>query len=357
MIRLVAFLICFGVPVLAQQTVQDAASQLRAAQEHLVAAETASDRIVALTETVQAYEAGLTAMREGQRQLALREAALATGLSARREDFAQLLGLLSVIGNTPQPVLRAHPQGPMNAARAGMLVADVVPGLEAEVAELRILLDKATVLRQAQDLAAQTLADGLQGAQTARAALGQAVSQRTDLPQRFEDDPVQTALLVASTETLGAFAAEVASGREAQATTLTAQGNLPLPVAGIVLPDDGSGRPGVRIGAAPRALVTTPVPVTILFQGELLDYGTVVILEPAADVLFVLAGLQVVFGHAGQVLPAGAAVGLLGSENGPNDTILTENLNIETGQGAQALYLEVREGQSPVNPDAWFALE
>ena len=357
MIRRAALLFCLATPAMGQQAAQDAAAALAAAGQQLLEAEGVTDRIAALTQTVQAYEAGLTAMRAGQRDIALREAALADDLSARRAELAQLLGVLSAISKTPQPVQQAHPQGPLSTARAGMLVAEVAPAIETEVANLRGLLEEARSLRVAQDDAAQTLADGLQGAQTARAALGQAVSERTDLPARFEDDPVQTALLVASAETLGAFASDIAAARPDATDDLTAQGNLALPVEGIVLPDDGSGRPGVRLAAAPRALVTTPVAATILFQGPLLDYGNVVIIEPAADVLFVMAGFAEVFGTTGQVLPAGDPIGLLGAPEGHNDGILTENLDVVSGQDAQALYLEVREGQTPVNPDAWFALE
>lgn len=357
MIRLAVLLICLATAALPQQAAQDAAAQLQAAQAQLLAADSARDRIAALTQTVRAYEAGLAALREGQRDIALREAGLANDLVSRRDEFAGLLAVLSAISATPQPVQRAHPQGPLNAARAGMLVADLAPGLAAEVADLRARLEEATALREARQAAAQTLADGLAGAQTARAALGQAVSERTDLPQRFEEDQVQTALLVASAQTLGAFAADVAANRPAETTTLTGQADLPLPVDGFVLPDDGSGRAGVRIETAPRAIVTAPLAATILFQGELLDYGTVVILEPAADVLFVLAGLAEVFGQTGQVLPAGAPLGLMGEGTQRNDGILTENLTDRAGQDQQALYLEVREGQTPVSPDAWFALE
>ena len=353
MIRLIAVLICFASDAFAQQNAQEAAAQLQAAQAQLQAADGARDRIAALTKTVQAYEAGLAAMRQEQRDLALREAILTEELDLRRAEFAQLLGVLSAISNTPQAVLRAHPDGPLNTVRAGMLVADVTPGLKTEVARLNTLLAEAQAARLAQENAAQTLSDGLQGAQTARAALGQAVSERTDLPSRFENDPVQTALLAASTQTLGDFAAGLAEAPPDGSGTLTAQGNLPLPVAGTILPDDGGGRPGLRLTTAPRALVTAPVPATILFQGPLLDYGTVVILEPAAGVMFVMAGFDEVFGTAGQVLPAGAPIGLLAA----NDGNLTENFGIATGQPRSALYLEVRDGQTPVDPDAWFAVE
>jgi septal ring factor EnvC (AmiA/AmiB activator) len=357
MIRLAACLICFATGAVAQPTAQEAAAQLQAAQAQLQAATGARDRIAALTQTVQAYETGLAAMRAEQREIALREGILTEELELRRVEFAQLLGVLSAISATPQPVLRAHPDGPLNTVRAGMLVADVTPGLQSEVERLNTLLADAQSIRAAQDVAAQTLREGLDGAQTARAELGQAVSERTDLPSRFEDDPVQTALLVAGAQTLDDFAAQVASVRPDGTQILTAQGDLSLPVAGVVLPDDGSGRAGLRIAAEPRALVTSPAPATILFQGQLLDYGTVVILEPAADVMFVMAGFAEVFGTIGQVLPVGAPIGLLGADTTLNDGILTENQGNGTGQTAQALYLEVREGQSPVNPATWFVVE
>jgi len=36
---------------------------------------------------------------------------------------------------------------------------------------------------------------------------------------------------------------------------------------------------------------------------------------------------------------------------------LNDNLATMRDETLQSLYLEVREGQNPVNPDAWFALE
>jgi septal ring factor EnvC (AmiA/AmiB activator) len=357
MIRLASLLICLSSAAMGQQAAQNAMAQLQQARVQLDAAEGSADRIAALTQAVQAYEAGLSAMRAGQRELALREAELAESLAEKREGMGRLLGVLTTISRTPQPVLRAYRSGPLSTVRAGMLVADITPALEAETAELRALLAQTRSLRQVQDDATQVLADGLKEAQTARATLGQAMSNRDMLPTRFADDPVQTALLIASAETLGEFASQVALARPDQTETLTSQGNLPLPVIGYVLPDDGSGRAGVRIAAAPRALVTAPAAATILFQGALLDYGTVVILEPAVNVLFVLAGLEEVFREIGEVLAKGAPIGLLGDDQTYDDGILTENDGIGTGARAQTLYLEVRDGQGTVNPDAWFALE
>ncbi|WP_411889049.1 murein hydrolase activator EnvC family protein [Yoonia sp. SDW83-1] len=358
--RLAAFLICLALPVQAQSpeaAAGTAMDRLLAARTQLEQAQTKRDRVKALTETVQAYEDGLAAMRDGLRQVATREAALTAELSARRDELSDLIGALQAIGRTPTPVLQSHPQGPLAAARAGGIVADLTPALETQVSALQEQLSELDRLRTLRIKAAETLTDGREAAQTARTALGIAISERTDLPQRFSEDSVQTALLVASAETLDGFARGLAGSLPSSDTGLTAEGNLPLPVAGYVLPDNGQGRPGVRIAAQPQALVTTPVAATLLFHGAVLDYGSVVILEPAADVLFIIAGMEQTFGTAGQILPAGEAIGLMGGNGQADDGILSENAVFDDDQTQQTLYLEVRSGQSPVNPDTWFALE
>ena len=89
----------------------------------------------------------------------------------------------------------------------------------------------------------------------------------------------------------------------------------------------------------------------------MLDYGNVIILEPAADVLFVIAGLAETFGEPGQVVPEGSPIGLMGGETPPVDAILTTNRVTGAEPRSETLYLEVREGQSPVDPATWFATE
>ena len=342
-----------------------AAQRLEIASTLLDAADGRADRVAALTETVKAYEAGLIAMRDGLRRATIRQQTIEAQLTAANDDIAQLLGVLQSMGRAPAPLLLLHPDGPIGTARSGMMAADVTPALQGQVEELRLVLEEVALLRDLQDNATQTLEDGLQGAQDARTALSDAISNRTDLPQRFTADPVQMALLIAATETLDGFATGLTeTPLEGEATPPVAdKGNLPLPVQGQLLrrfnaPDAaGIARPGVILAARPRALVTTPAPATILFRGPLLDYGNVVIIEPQADVMIVFAGLAEVFGEAGQVVPADTPLGLLGGDAPGVDAILTQSDVSGGGQASQTLYLEVREGQSPVDPSTWFALE
>lgn len=345
-----------------------AAARLEAASIMLDEADRGSDRVAALTETVQAYQDGLLALREGLRRAAIRQRAIEAELDARSDEVAELLGVLQTMGRAPAPLLLLHPSGPLGTARGGMMVSEVTPALQVRVDELRADLEEVSQLRALQDSAAETLRDGLDGAQEARARLSQAISDRTDLPQRFTEDPVRTALLIASTETLSAFASGLADivdqdlgGVAPDASAM--KGGLSLPVQGAVLrrfnQADAAGivRPGLVIAARPRALVTSPTAATVRFRGQLLDYGNVIILEPAPQVLIVVAGLSEVFGEAGQVLPQGAPIGLMGGEQPGVDAILTESASGVGGGRSETLYLEVREGQSEVDPATWFALE
>ncbi len=346
---------------------QAAAERLAAASVLLEQAAGSDDQIAALTETVRAYEDGLGAMRDGLRRVAIRQTAIQAELAARSDEVSDLLGVLLTMGRAPAPLLLLHPSGPLGTARSGMILSEVTPALQVRVDALRADLAEVAELRAVQDGATRTLQEGLDGAQAARAALAQAVSDRTDLPRRFTEDAVATALLIASTETLDAFAnglAETVSadtGAQPDATAL--RGTLALPVLGQILRRAGEAdaagiiRPGWVIATRPSALVTAPVAATIRYRGPLLDYGIVIILEPATNVLIVIAGLADAFGEAGQVVPAGAPIGIMGGDLPAVDAILTESAEGVRPPRSETLYLEVRDGQGPVDPATWFAAE
>lgn len=370
MMRSAAFaLALFATPVAAQdgaaQAALAAAKRLESASVMLEGAGSSRDRVAALTETIQAYEDGLVAMREGLRSAAIRQQALELELNAKRDEVARLLGVLQTMERSPGPLLLLHPSGPTGTARSGMIISDVTPAIQSEVDQLKAQFEEVTLLRQLQAGASETLEKGLQGAQSARAELSAAISDRTDLPMKYIEDPVQTALIIASAETLDAFASSLVAteGTEAGADATAQKGALALPVQGRLLrrfnEEDlaGVSRPGLLIATRPRALVTTPIAATLRFKGDLLDYGNVVVLEPAADVLFIITGLTESFGTVGEVLPAGAPLGLMGGVAEAVDDILSDTGEGMTVKATETLYLEVREGQSPVDPATWFAVE
>lgn len=349
----------------------DAAAQARAAVGmledaalQLNAADGARDRVRALTGTIQAFETGLAAMRTGLRQAAIREAQLSARLEARDEEVGQLLAVLQSIGQT-NPTVLLHPDGPTGTARAGLLLAELTPALNQRADQLRRDLEDVQTLRTLQADAEERLRASLTAVQEARAALNQAMAERTNLPMRFTEDPVSTAILIASTETLDGFASglsQIVTGENINIETpvnIEGQiGALPLPVQSLVLRGmneaDAAGikRPGLLLATRPRAIVTSPTAATIRYQGPLLNFGNVMILEPRADTLFVLAGLETVYGEIGQVIAAGAPIGLMGGAETGGE-LSTDGDGTGTAR-SETLYIEVRQDNVPQDPASWF---
>ena len=100
--------------------------------------------------------------------------------------------------------------------------------------------------------------------------------------------------------------------------------------------------------------MTAPTAATIRYRGPLLDYGQVLILEPQQDTLFVLAGLAQVYGKIGQVVPAGSPLGLMGGQTSQIDAILSQSRDGAGIDRTETLYIEVRQGNVPVDPLDWF---
>ena len=368
-----ALLLALPLPGAAQEqgtaeAAAEAAQRLREAAALMGRAEGAEDRLAALTETVRAYEGGLALMRDTLRRVALSKARIEEELASDREGIAQLLGVLQSMGQAPEPVLMMHPSGPLDTIRAGMILSDVTPALQAKAEELRATSEALSAIEATQAEAEGTLREGLSNVQAARAALASAAADRTALPRAYTEDPVATALLMASAESLETFAEglgqtvaqEIATPPDAATAR---KGTLALPVEGTIQSRPGGPgatgrtRPGIVLATEPRALVTVPVAATLRFRGPLLDYGTVAILEPAPGTLFVLAGLAEVYGDAGEILPEGAPLGLMGGETPDAHAILTGGPVEGDAAPRESLYLEVREGGGPVDPGTWFRLD
>ncbi len=338
------------------QEAREAMALLEEAAVQLQQADGGRDRVAALTQTVYAFEDGLAAVRTGLRAALQREETLTGQLATKETEIARLIGALQIMGQRPTPQLLLHPEGPTGAARSGMILSDVTPALQAEADALRADLSEITALRTLQQDAAARLRNGLIGVQEARAALAQAIANREPLPQRFTEDPIRTALLIAASETLDGFAAGLSDIAENEIaadlpSAARLRGTFQTPARGSVLrhynePDAaGISRPGLILATRPGALLTAPAAGTVRFQGALLDYGNVIILEPARDVLLVIAGASEVYVKTGDVVTTGAPIGLMGGG---------------TAQDAQdrseTLYIEVRFKQDTADPTEWFAL-
>jgi murein hydrolase activator len=364
MIRAAALLLLMTLPLPAQTVAERAArasADLQTAVADLDSATGARDRVAALTRTIRAYEEGLAVLRAALRQAAEREAALTRAFEVKRDGIGRLLGVLATIEANPGPMLLLHPDGALGTARSGMLMADVTPALQGQALALKAELTELATLRSLQLSAGETLKTGLSAAQTARITLSQAISDRSDLPRRFTDDPEDLRLLLESADTLDAFAAGLSPDAEAAPGFADQKGRLPLPVLGTLLRRPGEAdaagvrRPGITLATQGRALVTAPWPATIRYVGPLLDYGNVMILEPGDGYLMVLAGLDVVYGEVGEVVASAAPLGLMGGPGAVTEEFITDPPDGTGGRDTETLYMELRQGTEPVDPLPWFA--
>lgn len=364
MIRAAALLLVMALPLRAETVAEQAAKASADLQQAVAALEQATearDRVSALSQTIRAYEAGLAALRGALREAALREATLTKALDAKRDGIGRLLGVLATMEANPGPLLLLHPEGAVGTARSGMILADVTPALQAQANTLKAELQELADLRALQVSAGEVLETGLTTAQAARTELSKAISDRTDLPMRFTEDPDVLKGLLDSADTLDAFAAGLSPDAEAGTTFASEKGRLPLPVLGTVLrlpgEADASGvrRPGVTLATQPRALVTAPWPATIRYRGPLLDYGNVMILEPGDGYLLVLAGMETLYGEVGEVVAQDAPLGLMGGPQAASVEFVAGAADGSGGRGTETLYMELRQGAAPVDPMEWFA--
>lgn len=364
MIRTLALLLLLATPAQAQNAVEaarSAATQLSRATQALDRAQGAGERVRALTAVVDAYESGLSALREGLRQVAVRERMLSDDLSERDAATGRLIAALQAIERAPAPLLLLHPSGPLGSARASMMLGAVTPALDARAEGLRDDLAALQDLRLLEQGAADSLALGLTGVQEARVALSEAIAERTDLPPRLSRDDARIAALLGRIDALEAFADGLGALPSVESVALPLP--LPLPVAGRLLrrfgERDAAGipRPGFVLATSPAAIVTAPAGGTVRYSGPLLDYANVIILEPRPATLLVFAGLSEVYARPADVVRAGMPLGRMGGGL-PREVENLDDAATEAGAlRAETLYIEVRQGGTPVDPATWFVTE
>jgi septal ring factor EnvC (AmiA/AmiB activator) len=336
-------------------TALDARERLMAAAGLLDASKTAGDRVAALTDAVLAYETGLSALRSELRRLALRERELTAELADEDGDITTLLAMMQNATAQAETQSLLHPGSAVDTIRAGTLARVLVPALYDSAAQLEGQLGELSELRILIEAAERSMSEGLQGVQEARTALGQALTDREDLPPRLATNEAAMEALVNSADTLSGLA-----------DSLLADGGLDappqrwrLPVAEAILIDtrDGDRRPGWALATEPRALLTSPADVTVRYSGEFPENGTVVILEGDSRQLAVLAGLSASFVSRGQVLAAGDPVGFAGG----GQLAAQDKLNARGADATlfidETLYIEIRQGGTPVDPATVLTLE
>ena len=371
-LKIVIFFILLGVGItpklLANETIfsqtQIIIDDLNSARTKLSSADSYRNRIKALSNLIQKTENSLSDLRSKYRFIKLQTGKLNKDLIFQKEKISKLAGALLVVGQEPLQSKLLHPEGALNTARSSLILSDILEGVRTEAEDLNRDLEKLQLLTNLSQTAEKEMQLSLEIIQTARASLVKAASDRTDLPQRFIDDPEKISSLSKSSKSLGEFAVALNSLERTliipnEPILKNNKGGLTLPTEGLVTRKfneaDAAGivRPGIIIRTKEYAFVTSPVAATVRYAGPLSDYGMVSILEPSEGILFIFAGLNQVFGEPGQILPEASLVGLMGGEDINIETFTTEK-ELNSGRLSQSLYIEVRRNDEPQNPFDWF---
>jgi septal ring factor EnvC (AmiA/AmiB activator) len=331
---------------------------LAGASAALRAASGEETRLAALGRAVTAHEAALTALRQGLRAMAVTERAMISETETEADNLRRLLTAIQSVSRAPASALLAARGGPLEATRAAMLMAAKTPEMNRRVLALKELLAALKALRDRQEKARADTKSALASLQDLRALTNAALGKR-DRSALISGSELryQAGQAAARADDLEGLADEL-RGAGIQGSVSIAR--APLPVAGRVIARFGEpdpwGRPGHgwSIEAPAFAQVTAPWDATVRYAGPLIDYGQVVVLEPDAGHLVVIAGLAHIDRTAGEAVLAGEKLGDLGGTLPTSEEFLLD----QTAGGGQirqeTLYLEIRRSGRPLDPSDWF---
>jgi septal ring factor EnvC (AmiA/AmiB activator) len=238
------------------------------------------------------------------------------------------------------------------------MIERLTPALRVEAGTLAAQVAAMREARTRREEGRTALAAGLEKLAGAQTLLSDAMARAEPAPGEAAD-PALT-MLARDSASLSQLAAALAEEPGAPPPPPGPAEPLAWPVAGEVLshfndPDAARvRRPGIVVATAPLALVTAPADALVRYAGPFLEYGYVVVLEPEAETMLVLAGLARLQVRTGAAVARGDHLGRMGGRP-PDVEEYVMGPEAESGAGArETLYIEVRHGKGPVDPEPLF---
>lgn len=357
--------LCILALVLPAQAASDRATVARdlllEAERALLRAANGADRGAALAKAVEANEAALSAIRASLRHLAAESGRLADEMADERKRLAGFLTALQTISRTPTSAMVLHPEGAASAARAALLLGDLAPRIEAEARALARRMEGLRKLRLRQEIARAEARGTLAALQALRVESARSLKggQRVGARDALRRQAAEAAQRARDIEAL-ANLQDVGLGALAPGDFEARRGRLLAPVEGDIVGLFGGVDPwgrtgtGITFRAPAYSEVIAPADGTIRFAGELVDYGKVVILEPADGWLFVFAGLGRTSRRVGETVLTGDRLGDLGGPLPSSEEFLLEARGQVPQIRTNDLYLELRRSGEPLDPAPWF---
>jgi septal ring factor EnvC (AmiA/AmiB activator) len=310
--------------------------------------------------------------------------------------ISNVLAALERISRNPPPALIVDPSDALGSARSAILISAILPELQAKadavMADLRRLGEiKAAALEEEANLRANLaileeeqlrigtlIAARKQGEQLVGAELAAEQKQAEELAAKAsslkqliaELSKQAGAVAVAAQATAAANAGGDAPSLDPETIRLAlantdrkepavpfaqAKGFLTLPSSGVRVIEYGAGdgfggiSQGLSVVTRADATVVAPADGWVLYKGDYLNYGQIIILSTGQDYTVLLAGLERVTAEIGQFVLMGEPVGTMGSRT------IGRTVTTSAGASRPTLYIEMRKDNEPVDPTGWWA--
>ncbi len=311
-----------------------------------------------IADRIVLYETTLADLRQAHRAARFREARLSRGFATQETQLLNALEGQIALARAGGALSLAHPEGPVAARHAELLLDDITDSLNQRVVRYRRDLADLERLRADVTTAERALTDGLAELQRLRLVL----SRQAVIAKAGPFDKTASDLALLEQVVARARGSQIATEALDSGMGSDWAGNMNLPVRGVLErgfaePDQaGKTRPGILIGAETGALVNSPATSTIRHVGKLDNFGALIILEPAQGYMMILAGLDLVLVTEGDVVDKDQALGFVsGVGVAPHhEEFLSVGASGAGGNYPQTLYMEIRENGEPIDPAVWF---
>jgi septal ring factor EnvC (AmiA/AmiB activator) len=352
--------------------------------------------LIAAGQRVKMAEADIAELEGKLDDLIVNEMEVRGRLDGADNNIANVLAALERISRDPPPALMVNPTDALASARGAMLISAILPQLQARAdtvtADLKRLTDiKAAALAEEEQLKANyqileeeqlriatLIVAKKQGEQVITAELAAEEASAEELAAKAKS---LKELIASLTKRANAVAVATEATRKANAgatppplddqtirvalanTSRTqpavpfssARGFLTLPASGVNVIDYGAGdgfggiSQGISIVTRAEAQVVAPADGWVLYAGNYLNYGQIIILNAGQDYTVLLAGLDKVSVDIGQFVLMGEPVGQMGSRT------IGRTVTTSAGVSRPTLYIEMRKNNEPLDPTGWWA--
>jgi septal ring factor EnvC (AmiA/AmiB activator) len=352
--------------------------------------------LIAAAQRVKLAETDIAGLEDKLGELIVQELEVRGRLDGADASISSVLAALERISRDPPPALMINPDNALDSARSALLISAILPQLRAKAdavtADLAKLGEiKAAALEQQEKLEANLqvleeeqlrigslIAARKQSENLATAALASEEAEAQALPDQATSRQQRIGELTARAAAVATAAqATEAANSGGKAPTLDqqtiklalanpertqpavpfaqAKGYLTMPSSGVTVIDYGAGdgfggiSRGLSIVTRADAQVVAPADGWVLFAGDYLNYGKIVILNAGQDYTLLLAGLDKVDVSIGQFVMMGEPVGTMGSQT------IGRTVATSAGVARPTLYIEMRKNNEPVDPTGWWA--